>query len=142
MSLTDSLCSSKRVYSTDFSCCWIHPLKTAKNIIKTPFLILTKWYFRPKWKFNIWTDFLPAAKRQKIYSNNNTLIINQIQMFQKSSKNAPNDNFSRILNIQIIFWLLIRYNKIYRFYPQTPLQIHSFFSFFQTSFPNSQLYTY
>ena len=107
---------------------WMHLLKIAKNMTKINLLNLTKWYFRPKWKFNIWSDFLPVAKRRIFYSKDNWLIINKIQNFSKPSKKCVGHNFSMVLCVLIICWLLALYVQICRFHPQVPSKIRSLLS--------------
>ena len=89
---------------------------------------VTKWYFRPKWRFNIWSDFLRRTKRQKFPLKDKILKINIIQKFSKSSKKHVGRNFSVEFCIRIIYWLLISYSRIYHFCPQTLKKIHSLLS--------------
>ena len=118
---------------------WV--VTTLKKQAKMPLFKMTKWYFRPKWKINTSSDFLPTAKRQKNYSKGNYLIINKIQISQKLSKNRAGRNFLKFLNILIIYWLLIYYVCIYSFYFQTSPKIHPLLSFCSGTFSKQELYT-
>ena len=104
------------LFKTKRVCKYIHlnkietSRKTTKKHAKINFFNLTKWYFRPKWKFNTWDDFFADSKRQKFYIENKVLIVSKIRNFSKFSKKLTGRNFLRILNILIICWLLMYYS--------------------------------
>ena len=96
---------------------------------KTDFFKMTKWYFRPKWKFNTWTDFLSRTKRRNFYVKDNILIINEMWFLWKMLKKCAGRKFLTILSILIRRWLLMNYNQISCSYSQMPPKHHPFFSF-------------
>ena len=85
------------------------PSKTAKNTLKTQLSNLTKWYFRPKWKFNTSSDFLVMEKKWNFLLRYKLLIISQIQNFSKYSKKTDWTHFLKFLNTLVIYWLLMSY---------------------------------